>query len=116
MTQEDLDILKQQNRELSVVIKLMNKDYQLLEEISGEVISYDFSIDSTSDIRRTCNVTLTPINSSFEVGVGNQIWIDKYIQIFVGIKNRQSGEFVAYPSNNRHVPTKPYYYYLPVCI
>ena len=94
MTQEDLDILKQQNRELSVIIKLMNKDYQLLEEISGEVISYDFSIDSTSDVRRTCSLSLYP-KGTYDIANNGNIWFNRYVNINVGVKNNKTKEIVA---------------------
>ena len=93
-TQSEYNSTIQRMRDMSIKVNVLNSSLQQIGSMTGVVIGMpSFSINADSDIRRTCNVTLTPINSSFEVGVGNQIWIDKYIQIFVGIKNRQSGEF-----------------------
>lgn len=95
VSQDEYNVSKQQARELHAKINLLNFNFQTVDELSGVVLpSSTYSIDSTSDIRRTCNISLIPIDSSFDIADGNKIWLDKYIQVYIGIKNILTNEIV----------------------
>ena len=71
-TQSEYNSTIQRMRDMSIKVNVLNSSLQQIGSMTGVVIGMpSFSINADSDIRRTCNVTLTPINSSFEVGVGN---------------------------------------------
>ena len=75
-------------RNLKVKINLLNFKLQLVDQIEGNVLDgATFSNDATSDIRRTCSISLVPTDSTFDVKYGSKIWIDKYIQVFIGIED-----------------------------
>lgn len=95
VSQDEYNVAKQQARELHAKINLLNFNFQTVDELSGVVLpSSTYSIDSTSDIRRTCNISLIPIDSSFDIAEGNKIWLDKYIQVYIGIKNILTNEII----------------------
>ena len=95
VSQDEYNVAKQQARELHAKINLLNFNFQTVDELSGVVLpSSTYSIDSTSDIRRTCNISLIPIDSSFDIAEGNKIWLDKYIQVYIGIKNILTSEII----------------------
>lgn len=95
VTQNEYNVAKQQTRELHAKINLLNFNFQMVDELSGVVLAGStYSIDSTSDIRRTCSISLTPTDSSFDIKYGNKIWLDKYIQIYIGIKDVHTDEIV----------------------
>ena len=95
VSQDEYNVSKQQARELHAKINLLNFNFQTVDELSGVVLpSSTYSIDSTSDIRRTCNISLIPIDSSFDIAEGNKIWLDKYIQVYIGIKNILTDEII----------------------
>ena len=95
VSQDEYNVAKQQARELHAKINLLNFNFQTVDELSGVVLpSSTYSIDSTSDIRRTCNISLIPIDSSFDIAEGNKIWLDKYIQVYIGIKNVLTNEII----------------------
>src|SRR5574344_158940 len=95
VSQDEYNVSKQQARELHAKINLLNFNFQTVDELSGVVLpSSTYSIDSTSDIRRTCNISLIPIDSSFDIAEGNKIWLDKYIQVYIGIKNILTSEII----------------------
>ena len=109
-TQAEYNVTKQQQRELYVKINLLNFKFQIVDELSGVLLSDSFTISATSDIRRTANITITPTDSSFDVGFGNKIWLDKYVQVYRGIKDVHTDEIVytnmgIYLINN---PSKTY--------
>lgn len=81
------DLTNSSIRNTSIKINILNYQFQTVNEISGNVISGNLTIDANADVRRTCNVSLAVTDSSFEVQPGGQIWLDKYIQIFTGIKD-----------------------------
>lgn len=110
-TQDEYNVTKQRYRDLHVNIYLLNFKLQRVDELSGVVIGEpSFNIDANSDIRRTCSISLTPKNASFDITQGSKIWIDKYVQIEVGTTSLTSGEVVytnmgVYLVNN---PSKTY--------
>lgn len=92
-TQEQYDTTKSRYRDIDVKIYLLNYNFQKVDEISGFVLTKNFTNNSTSDIRRTCSITLVPNNSSFDIKRDGKIWLDKYIQIYIGLKKRRSEEY-----------------------
>ena len=87
-TQEEYNVTKQKYRKLYAKIDILNYNFQIVGTLIGNVIGNpSFSNDSTSDIRRTCGIQLYPKDSSFDIKQGGKLWIDKYIQIYIGIYN-----------------------------
>ena len=96
INQREYNVAKQRGRIIHTKVNILNFDFQIVGEISGVVLDGStYNIDATSDIRRTCSISLVPINNSFSVEYGSMIWLDKYIQIFIGIEdNTNNGEIV----------------------
>lgn len=89
-TQNEYDVVKKQQRIESIKIQLLNFKYQVVDELQGNVVGQPtFNNNSDSDIRRTCNLTIIPTDSSFDITYGSKIWLDKYIKIYKGIKVHQ---------------------------
>lgn len=95
ITQEEYNVVKQINRYLYIKINLLNYNFQIVDELSGNLIGTPtFSINADSDIRRTCSFSLVPTNSSFDIRNGNKIWMDKYVQIYLGIKDNKTNNII----------------------
>ena len=77
-------------------LNILNFDMNVVDEISGNLVSCDVSVNADSDLRRSCSVSLIVVDSSFDVGSGNRIWLDKFIQPFVGYENIYTGEIQWY--------------------
>lgn len=87
------EICKLRGRILHTKIYILNFKYQTCAEISGKVLDgASFSNDATSDIRRTCSISLIPENKTLDLTNAN-VWIDKYIQVYCGIED-DKGEIV----------------------
>src|SRR5574344_449396 len=94
-TQSEYNVVSQNNRTIYAKINLLNYKLQIVDELSGIVLSGStYSCSATSNIRRTCNISLIPTDSSFNISVGNKIWLDKYIQIYIGIKDIHTEEII----------------------
>lgn len=95
LTQAEYNVTKQTSRFLYSKIVLLSKNFEQVGELIGNVIGNpSFSISSDSDIRRTCSISLIPTDSSFDIDKGNKIWFDKYIQIYMGIREVYKDEIV----------------------
>ena len=92
-TQLEYNLSKQNTRIKYFKIVLLNYRFQNVGELTGDTIeSPSFAIDANSDIRRTCSITFTPRDSSFDISQGNKIWLDKYVQVFVGQKDMRTNK------------------------
>lgn len=94
-TKEEYKVSVQPLRILHTKIIVKNYDFSDVGNIEGEVIGFpSFNIDSESSIRRTCSISLIPISQTFEIKSGSAIWLDKYVQIYVGIEDVATQEIV----------------------
>ena len=94
ITQQQYRILKQPVIERYIKLYLLNFQFQRVNEISGNLITCSVSGDANSDLRHNCNISLVVTNSNFDIQAGGQIWLDKYIQPYVGIRDIYTDEIV----------------------
>lgn len=92
IVQDDYNVLKQNNITKYVRLELLDFEYKVVDEISGNLISMSVNIDAESDLRRSCSCTLVVNDSSFEVETGSKIWLDRYIRPYVGYVNNWTGQ------------------------
>lgn len=105
-TQDEYNKTKQ-GRILYTKINLLNFKFQKVDELSGVVIGNpSVNIDATSDIRRTLGISLYPKDSSFDIQYGNKLWLDKYVQIYIGIKNKNN-EDITYSNMGIYLINNP---------
>lgn len=95
-TAMDFDILRQKHKEIYVKIELLNKQFKIIDVITGNPLSDSFTMDSSALKRRTYKCDLHVSDSSFLIGEDKKIWIDKYIRIHYGIKSIRTQEIVWY--------------------
>lgn len=70
-----------------IALELLNYNYQIVDTLEGVAIDGAINIDANSDIRRTASLKIVVNDSSFNVASGGKIWLDKYIRVYMGIKN-----------------------------
>ena len=92
ITQSQYNTAKQTSRNKYIRVDLLNFDYLIVEQLEGNVIEGNVSINANSDIRRTCDITMIVDNTSFDLQAGGKIWLDKLIRIYVGIDDIRLGE------------------------
>ena len=91
-TQEDFNLVKQHTKDIYIKVNLLNKQFKVLDSFDGNLLSDSLNVDSKSKQRRTYSCELQVTNPSFFVGRDKKIWIDKYIQIYYGIKNIKTND------------------------
>lgn len=95
-TQTDIELLYQNKLDLFIIINLLNKNFQTVETLQGELLDDNYNIEADSDIRRNFDLTMFVKDSSFLIGNNTKIWLNKYIQIYIGVKNQRTEEIIYY--------------------
>ena len=86
------DYISKSLRQLRAKINVLNFNFQIVDEISGNVLDGNIVEDANSDIRRTCDISMVVTNGKFNIQPGSQIWISNYIQVYIGVDNLCTGE------------------------
>ena len=94
--QDDYNILSQQIITKYIKLEILNFQYNVVDEISGNLTDMSVNIDSESDLRRSCNLTFVVTDASFDVKAGNKIWLDKFCRPWVGYENIYTGKIQWY--------------------
>ena len=106
--QREYNVTKQRGRIIHTKINILNFNFQIVGEVSGVVLDgSSYNIDATSDIRRTCNISLIPKDSTFDVAYGGKIWMDKYVQVFVGIEDITNNNEIVYSNLGLYLINNP---------
>ena len=93
-----------------IKIELLNYQFQTVDSLEGICTSGSISIDANADIRRTGSITLVIKNGTFQVESGSQVWLDKYVRIWVGIASLRTGE-IEYVNCGLFIIDAPTYKY-----
>jgi hypothetical protein len=108
INQQEYNVALQQGRIIHTKINILNFDFQVVGEISGVVLDGStYTIDATSDIRRTCSISLIPKDRTFNVEYGSNIWMDKYIQVFIGIEDNKNNNEIVYSNLGLYLINNP---------
>lgn len=93
---EDYNVLKQQYIKKYIRLELLDFQYNIVDELSGNMTKCSINVDSTSDLRRACNLSFVVTTSTFDIKAGSKIWLDKLVRPFVGYENMRTGEVQWY--------------------
>ena len=88
-TQDEVNIaISHAPRVLDTKIELLDFKYNVIDEISGVTVDAPtITNNASSDVRRTCSLSIYPKSKEFDIGKGNAIWLDKYIRIKIGMRD-----------------------------
>ena len=89
-TTDEISATLQRQRKIKVIVSLLDYDFSLIENIEGTTTEYSFNIDASSDIRRTCSVTLYNKKNKYT----HSYFLNKYVKVLVGIKKNKTNEYV----------------------
>ena len=110
INQEDFNVVKQPFINKYLKLNVLNFNLSVVNEISGNLISFDVSVNADSDLRRSCSVSFVVTDSSFEPESGSQIWLNSFIQPYVGYENIYTGEIQWYNQGIYLINTPTYFY------
>lgn len=110
INQEDFNVVKQPFINKYLKLNILNFNLSVVNEISGNLISFDVSVNADSDLRRSCSVSFVVTDSSFEPNPGSQVWLTNFIQPYVGYENIYTGEVQWYNQGIYLINTPTYFY------
>lgn len=93
---EDYNVLKQQYIKKYIRLELLDFQYNIVDELSGNMIKCSINVDSNSDLRRSCDLGFVVITSTFDIKAGSKLWLDKFCRPYVGYENMRTGEIQWY--------------------
>lgn len=99
ITENDYQIVKQKFQTRYVKINILDYKMRIVDEISGNLLECSFTNDANSDLRRSCSLSLVVYGKNkakLTVKSDAEIFLDKYVQPFVGIENQRTGEIQWY--------------------
>ena len=94
ITQAQYNTAKQSQRNISIRINLLNFSKQIIDSIEGQVISGSITSDANSNMRNTCDIQMVVTDSSFNVETEGKIWMDRYIQIYIGVEDLKTHQTI----------------------
>lgn len=93
---EDYNVLKQQYIKKYIRLELLDFQYNIVDELSGNMTKCSINVDSNSDLRRSCDLGFVVTTSTFDIKSGQKLWLDKFVRPYVGYENMRTGEIQWY--------------------
>lgn len=93
---EDYNVLKQQYIKKYIRLELLDFQYNIVDELSGNMTKCSINVDSNSDLRRSCDLAFVVTTSTFDIKSGSKLWLDKFVRPYVGYENMRTGEIQWY--------------------
>lgn len=93
---EDYNVLKQQYIKKYIRLELLDFQYNIVDELSGNMTKCSVNVDSNSDLRRSCDLGFVVTTSTFDIKAGSKLWLDKFCRPYVGYENMRTGEIQWY--------------------
>lgn len=76
IAQNDYNVIRQKIIKKYIRLDLLDFNYNIIDEISGNLTTLTVSVDANSDLRRSCSVGLAVTDSSFDLIPGGEIWLN----------------------------------------
>lgn len=83
-------------RKLFIKMELLDSKDNVVDYLEGVVIDGSINIDASSDIRRTCDISVMLNDALIPINSNSRIWIDKKFKLYIGIENPVTEETVWY--------------------
>ena len=99
ITSKDKALMYQHNIKYLARFEVLDDQQHVIDVVDGIIQGGSVSIDSTSDIRRTVSITVTPTklhNSNMKLEEKGDIWFDKNIHMYLGVLDLVTGQYTNY--------------------
>jgi len=97
--QYDLNLVDQHVLNLSIKVEVYDKDLNYLDSMDCALISGTFSMDASSDVRRTASMIISP-NIKHQLGLlieeDSLVWINRNIVLNIGLQDHITEEYKYY--------------------
>ena len=87
--QLELELQTQLTRQVFIKIEILNKDNEVINEVSGSAVGGNYNIDSASAIRRTCSISFN-LETGYLPSETSVFWINKKFRLYIGLKEMRT--------------------------
>lgn len=92
LSKNEIDELKSGYKILYCKFQILDGSYKTKNSFTGRVASGNYSINADSDIRRTCNLTVSLQNNSFNFN--EDIFFNHFLKIYIGFYSNYAKDIV----------------------
>jgi hypothetical protein len=93
MTNEEIQVCLQPSQSKYIKVEILNQTDNVIDELQGIAIDGSCNIDSTSAVRRTCDIKFI-LSTKLLITSSSPIWINKRFRLFTGILSLRTNEIV----------------------
>lgn len=93
MNSVEMRLFLQPTRHVYIKLLVMDKSFNIIDDITGLCVGGNYTIDEDSAIRRTCNLEFV-YDPKFVKEKNDLYWINKRFQVLLGIKDLQYDNIV----------------------
>lgn len=86
-TELDKQLILQTSHNIKIKLEVLNEYLQVIDEIDGQATSMNVDISATSDIRRTCNLTIHVTDGNFSAENFEVEYLDRLIRVSIGLQD-----------------------------
>ncbi|MDD4279653.1 MAG: DUF5048 domain-containing protein [Candidatus Sumerlaeales bacterium] len=97
-TELDKQLILQTSHNIKIKLEVLNEYLQVIDEIEGQATSMNIGISATSDIRRTCNLTIHVTDDSFSAENFEVEYLDRLIRVSIGLHDGMVSHPISTPS------------------
>ena len=91
---KDFIALNVKNKVIYCKAEILDTDYKTVMMIEGNILSGNYSIDSDSDTRRTCNITMCLVDNKLDLT--EELYFNHYVRIYIGYYSYITDEILYY--------------------
>lgn len=95
-TEADYAIINQSVRNINVRVELLDEHYSVIDRIDGVLISDNYTVDRSSDVRRTASLVFHVADDRFLVSEEKYVWFGKYMRLFYGLYSYVTHDYIWY--------------------
>lgn len=92
--QKKIDLLRTHNKRVKLKVTLLNENYQEVDSLIGRITGYpSYDINGDSDIRRTCNITLS-VSAKEQIQLDfEKTWNKRMVELACGLYDWDNSEY-----------------------
>ena len=85
ITQRDIELTLSNTQRVKIKLRLLDEDFQAVDNMEGYVTKSSISIDASSNIRRVANISMYVPDQTYLPVNAKKIWTNSIVRIYAGI-------------------------------
>lgn len=91
--ESDIKALKLRSKVTYCKVEILNSDYKTIDMLEGSILSGNYSINSESTVRRTCNITMVLNKKSI---FNESLYYNNFLKVYLGFNSIKNNIILYY--------------------